>query len=333
MAAGGLGPELAEDHSTSMLIAAAGWRGVHAIDAIATGDGPQNFADMATQEFQWSRSLMNLMLQYTPHYLGKMPMGRRVYFIFCQLWYPLFAISSLMIFLAPLIALWTDTAFAPVTFVDFVKHFGPNAVVLVMIVYLMRSFGFARPYNAKIVSWEGSLFMLYARWPWALWGMLTGIRDQFSNVQTEFRVTPKGDGPRSLLPTRVILPYAFLAAISAAAVILVDNSKTSSGFLAFAALNAVAYTGLTLTILVMHLRENAVQFSLFSGKFWSQWSVAACLCVLSVLAVAERGLEGVHSIQAGAQPLSLVRVVYPAYGAGRGGNGDHMFSFDPSWEN
>nr|WP_254679753.1 glycosyltransferase [Celeribacter baekdonensis] len=35
MEAGGLGPELAEDHSTTMLMAVAGWRGVHAMDAIA----------------------------------------------------------------------------------------------------------------------------------------------------------------------------------------------------------------------------------------------------------------------------------------------------------
>ena len=33
-----------------------GWRGVHALDAIAHGDGPRTFADLVTQEFQWSRS-------------------------------------------------------------------------------------------------------------------------------------------------------------------------------------------------------------------------------------------------------------------------------------
>ena len=38
-AVGGLGPDLAEDHSTTMILNAGGWRGVHAIDAIAIGDG------------------------------------------------------------------------------------------------------------------------------------------------------------------------------------------------------------------------------------------------------------------------------------------------------
>ena len=42
-------------HSTSLLLNAAGWRGIHAIDAIAYGDGPRTFADCVTQEFQWAR--------------------------------------------------------------------------------------------------------------------------------------------------------------------------------------------------------------------------------------------------------------------------------------
>ena len=33
---------LAEDHSTTLMMNAGGWRGVHALDAIAHGDGPQN---------------------------------------------------------------------------------------------------------------------------------------------------------------------------------------------------------------------------------------------------------------------------------------------------
>ena len=41
---GGLGPELAEDFSTTVLMNAGGWRGAFAIDAIAHGDGPISVA-------------------------------------------------------------------------------------------------------------------------------------------------------------------------------------------------------------------------------------------------------------------------------------------------
>src|SRR5205085_7524266 len=54
---GGLGPELAEDHSTTLLFNANGWKGVHSLDAEAIGEGPETFADFVTQEFQWAKSL------------------------------------------------------------------------------------------------------------------------------------------------------------------------------------------------------------------------------------------------------------------------------------
>src|SRR5215813_4545837 len=66
---GGVGPELAEDHSTTLMMNAHGWRGVHAFNAVAHGDGPTTFADLITQEFQWSRSLVTILLQYSPIYL------------------------------------------------------------------------------------------------------------------------------------------------------------------------------------------------------------------------------------------------------------------------
>ncbi|MGO8264105.1 glycosyltransferase, partial [Rhizobium ruizarguesonis] len=59
---GGIGPELAEDHSTTLMMNAGGWRGVHELDAIAHGDGTRTFSDLVTQEFQWSRSLVMLLL-------------------------------------------------------------------------------------------------------------------------------------------------------------------------------------------------------------------------------------------------------------------------------
>jgi cellulose synthase/poly-beta-1,6-N-acetylglucosamine synthase-like glycosyltransferase len=68
---GGLGPELAEDHSTTLMMNAYDWRGVHALDAIAHGDGPRTFADLATQEFQWSRSVVMILLQYSSNLIPR----------------------------------------------------------------------------------------------------------------------------------------------------------------------------------------------------------------------------------------------------------------------
>jgi len=86
---GGLGPELAEDHSTTLLFNVHGWRGVFAFRAFAHGDGAECLADSVTQEFQWSRSLTKLLLTLTPRYWKFLPWRLKVQFFFAQLWYPL----------------------------------------------------------------------------------------------------------------------------------------------------------------------------------------------------------------------------------------------------
>ena len=86
---GGLGPELAEDHTTTLMFNCHGWRGVHAMDAIAHGDGPPTFADCLTQEFQWSRSLMIVLLTILPRYWSRLSYRKRFQFLFSELWYPL----------------------------------------------------------------------------------------------------------------------------------------------------------------------------------------------------------------------------------------------------
>jgi cellulose synthase/poly-beta-1,6-N-acetylglucosamine synthase-like glycosyltransferase len=98
---GGLGPKLAEDHSTSLMMNAHGWRGVHAFNAIAHGDGASTFPDLITQEFQWSRSLLTILLQHTGTYLSRLPLALKFQFLFCQLWYSLFSLFMLLTFIMP----------------------------------------------------------------------------------------------------------------------------------------------------------------------------------------------------------------------------------------
>jgi hypothetical protein len=52
------------------------------------------------------------------------------------------------------------------------------------------------------------------------------------------------------------------------------------------------------------------------------------LCVAFV--VRTHALEGIHALESGS-PLQLVRVVYPAFGAGKGGDGDLIFTLMPRW--
>jgi len=252
---GGLGPELAEDHSTSLFMNAHGWRGVHALDAIAHGDGPNTFADMVTQEFQWSRSLVMLLLQYTPGLLKGLPLRLRFQFLFCQLWYPLLSLATLTAFLIAPVALMLDINMAGVTYPEFVLYgIGPE-LVLTFLMLSISNHGWMRPVDAKVLSWEGTLYLL-ARWPWILLGTLAAVRDWWTGTTVDFRVTPKGTDSAGPLPLRVIIPYVLLAVGSGLPALVVGDIQTAPGFYIIALMNSVFYTVLTVAILVKHAEEN-----------------------------------------------------------------------------
>jgi cellulose synthase/poly-beta-1,6-N-acetylglucosamine synthase-like glycosyltransferase len=329
--AGGLGPELAEDHSTSMLLVAAGWRGVHAIDAIAHGDGPQTFADMITQEFQWSRSLITILLEYSPSYLPKMSPGRRFEFIFCQLWYPLFATFSLIMFFMPIVALMSGKVFANVTFPDFVIHYSPNALLLILLVILLNRFGLSRPVNAKPISWEGTLFLYFARWPWVVAGSVGAICNHITRSFVDFRVTPKGRNPKAMLPLRISGPYLFLSIVSAIPVFTINNANSAVGFYWFASLNAVLYAILAVVILLKHLFENGLWQAGHTRGILAQSALVSAFLAVAISSMFSHGLEALSGLQRGIEPFQLVRTTYVVSGAGAGGEGGRTYHFDPGW--
>lgn len=294
-AIGGLGPELAEDHSTTLLMNAGGWKGVHALNAIASGDGPATFADLAVQEFQWSRSLMTLLLQYTPSYLSSLPMRLKAQFLFCQLWYPLFGFFMLLMFLLPLMALGLDRNMVGVTYPEFIIRFSTPSFVLIALAAWWRRNGLLRPYDARVFSWEGMLF-LYARWPWALWGVIAAVFDTIRGVPVSFKVTPKG-GARSQLPLSVVMPYVALTFTSALPVIFLNSVHVAKGFFLFALANALIYAVVLAVILLQDCRENGRPLGIRNAA--ALFSAAA----ITVWAMATHGAEGFSVLAIGADDL------------------------------
>ncbi|MNU71391.1 Cellulose synthase catalytic subunit [UDP-forming] [compost metagenome] len=311
---GGLGPELAEDHSTTLMMNAGGWRGVHAVDAIAHGDGPATFADLAVQEFQWSRSLTSLLLQYSPHLIGRLPSRLRFQFVFSQLWYPLFSLFMAVMFAMPLLSLATGRAFAEVSYAQFLQHFMPLSIVLVGLAFFWRSTGLYRPCGAKLFGWEGMLFLL-VRWPWSLAGTLMAVRDTLSSRFVDFRITPKGEQSR-MLPTRIILPYLALAACSAAAMVGAPEVNETRGFYIFAAINTLAYATVATLIAFRHGRENGM-LTVARAKGITMASLCAVAAVL--VGGGQLGQHAVGSVEAlsyGQNIVSFSETRFTVAGAG-----------------
>ena len=326
---GGLGPELAEDHSTTLMMNAHGWRGVHAIDAIAHGEGPRSFSDLITQEFQWSRSLVMVLLQYTPRYLSGLPGRLKFQFVFSQLWYPLFAFFMAVMFLMPIYALVTGQVFVDVTYPEFLLHFAPQSILLQVLAFRWRATGSYRPFNAPVLSWE-SIFFQFARWPWALAGTLAALRDWITGSVVDFRITPKGRSEVDPLPVRVWAPYALLSMASALPVVLINTANETRGFYVFALMNAVLYAALLMIILVQHARENAVRSASMAYRAALATSFAAIVAV-TCIGTARNGMEGAATLAWGTGPVSLFKETYSIAGAGLGEGAIRRIHFEPRW--
>jgi len=315
---GGLGPELAEDHSTTLMMNAGGWRGVHAVDAIAHGDGPQTFADLAVQEFQWSRSLVTILLQYSRPLVARLPAKLKFQFLFSQLWYPLFSLFMLLSFVLPLVPLIDGRPLVAVTYPEFLVHFMPVSLVLIGLALFWRATGTYRPQDAKIFGWEGIVFVLL-RWPWSLAGSLAAVRDAATRSFVDFRITPKGGQEARLLPVRLIVPYVVLAACSAGAMVVAPTESQARGFYVFVWLNVVLYACGGALVVFRHARENGWIAVPRNAGFGA--TMAASVLALGI-GNTELGRNGVGALEAlgnGQSLISFTRSEFTVAGAGFGG--------------
>lgn len=319
---GGIGPELAEDFSTSFLLHAHGWKGVFALDAIANGEGPETFADAMTQELQWSRSLTLFLLRYTgPHWVN-LQMSERIKLAYAQLWYPLFALQMVIGFVFPIVALVTGTPWVHVNLAQYLIYAATPGLVLISMVLWLRSKGWLRPRLAPVVSWEAYLFQL-ARWPWVVLGVGQAVAGRLLHREFNFKVTPKGTGSRPL-PLRATAPYLVLSLVPSAAAALLPFSD-AEGYRLLVLANAVLYGVVAVSVSLLHWSENGLARGVRTGLLLSGsvvlvslagllWHFETVSIVLSAPAIREALTEGRGPALFGAAlgALLLMRVVLPA---------------------
>lgn len=293
---GGLGPELAEDFSTTYLLNSAGWHGAFAIDAEAHGDGPLTFADMITQEYQWSRSLTTMLLGLLPRHLRRLPLLLRLRFFYALAYYPLLGLMITAGLTLPPIAVITGLPWMNVNYFDFLIHFWSMPIWLLLTLYLMRRRGMLRPRTAPLISWETWLFAL-ARWPFVILGLFGAVAQKLRPRPVTFKVTPKdGGGPRQL-PARLTLPFVALAASLSSIALLGELTSPSAGYVFLCLLAATTYAAVALVIPLLHVREAAratgVRFTHALPTVW----LPLALALLASL------------------PVATAIVLFPAYAA------------------
>lgn len=279
---GGIGPELAEDFTTTLMMSSHGWHGVFALDAEAHGEGPQCLEDCVIQEFQWSRSMMNILLGISGGYWTGLSIRAKLRLGFCQVWYPLFALLMLLSVAMPLGAVMTHTPLMRVGLGDFYRHAGPAMLALLATMLWLRTLDVLRPRTAKAVSWEMVLFQL-VRWPWALLGCMHAIGGRIAGREFAFKVTPKGRTGMLPLPGKVLAPYLVLAAISAAPTLLDLDAGAASGYKTLALINAALYLLAAIAIVELHVREHPVGMRLAVLRSIAPKALATAGCAALLL--------------------------------------------------
>ena len=253
---GGIGPDLAEDFSTTFLLNAAGWHGAFAINAEAHGDGPNTFAAMTVQEFQWSRSLTTILLGLVPRNLRRLPWILRFRFLYALSYYFLLVSTTVAgLALAP-VAASTGLPWINVNYLGFLAHWWSISIWLILITALLRRRVLLRPAWAPLVSWENWLYSL-TRWPFVALGIGAALVGIFRKRPVSFKVTPKHADGLEPLPTRLVAPFAVISVLSASSALVGERFAGAAGYVFLSALAGLVYAIVAILVPVRHVAEAA----------------------------------------------------------------------------
>ncbi len=203
-------------------------------------------------------------------------------------------------------------------------------IVLTLIAFQIRRDGFFRPHRAPVLSWEKALF-LPLQWPWVFWGCAMAVRDSLTGTFVDFRITPKGSAAARALPFKVLAVYTLLALGATLPVLFSEDLGNARGFLLLALLNAVLYAAVVIVIVVRHFIDTgALRVQSVVTSLW-QASAAVVVAGTVVAGFSWRGVESLHALAFGLEPLRLVRAEYGLAGAGYGAKDRIYFVWDPGW--
>lgn len=288
---GGIGPELAEDFSTSFLLTSAGWRSAFVDTAEAHGEGPITFAAMVTQEFQWARSLMTLSIDLVPRHLRRLPWALRARFLFALSYYPLLSMATLGGLALPAVAAVDGTPWVEVHYGRFLAQWLAMDACLLTLVFFLRSRGMLRPTQVPLLSWEGWLYAM-ARWPYIAWGVAAAVVQKVRPTPVVFRVTPKSSQGLTPLTVGATAPYCVIALVMASASLVGQTRTDAVGYVFLCTLAAVGYSLVALAVPLLHAREAAASSTTGMWAAVRDAAGGAVMCAAAVVLVTVGAVAG-----------------------------------------
>jgi cellulose synthase (UDP-forming) len=248
---GGFQPTRAEDHLDTIVLAAAGYRGVYVPEIIARGDGPADFGTYLGQQFAWAYSMVQIFLRHTPRLMRRYTPAQTLQFMMAQSWYLLWSLSLATLWVLPIVALLSDYRIARTSLGEFLVYNLPVVLTSSLMWWWTRRW-FQPPGIG--LTWR-ALVLEVARWPVVLWAAANVLL----RIKRPYMITPKGTRADKPAPGRRVYGlYAVLAAVSLCAVDLSDiavRARSTQGYVVLVLFNTLMLLVLLVTTLSLELRD------------------------------------------------------------------------------
>jgi cellulose synthase (UDP-forming) len=250
-AIGGFQPTRAEDHLDTIVLAAAGYRGVYVPEVIARGDGPADFGTYLGQQFAWAYSMVQIFMRHTPRLVRRYTPAQALQFLMAQSWYLLWSLSLATLWVLPIVALLSDHPIAHVSLGEFLVYNLPVVLTSSLMWWWTRRW--FQPAGIGL-SWR-ALVLEVARWPIVLWA----VANVLLRIERPYMITPKGKRHGKPAPGRRLYGlYALLAVVGLCTVDLSDIETPAGGthgYLVLVLFNTLMLLVLLVTSMSLELRD------------------------------------------------------------------------------
>jgi cellulose synthase (UDP-forming) len=235
---GGFQPTRAEDHLDTVFLAAKGHKGVFLPEVIAVGDGPENFETYIGQQFAWAFSMIQVLFTYTARCIKHYTPRQALQFLFVQTWYTFWSTSMFLLFMLPILALFTNSSIAHENYWLFLQHFSLLTIIALMI--WIWSHVWHLPQKISL-SWRG-IVLHVARWPI----VLSALVHVLLKVEKPYMITVKGlqHGAKRPFSLAAHIPYFILMSLALIACwfyLVVYDQSAAQGNLLFALQGAIIF--------------------------------------------------------------------------------------------
>jgi cellulose synthase (UDP-forming) len=272
---GGFQPTRAEDHLDTVVLAAAGYKGVYVPDIIAEGHGPEDLGTYLGQQFAWAYSMAQILRFHTPKLLRHYTLRQSVQFLIAQSWYTLWSLSIFVLWLLPIAALHADQPITTMPVGEFLAYYLATVVTSTLMWWASRHW--FRPQQIRL-TWRG-IVLETARWPIVLWAVINVLL----GIRRPYMITPKGlkantvsNGARiygivwGLLALGLSAVFAFHVAI---------GSGHAQGYLALVLLNSAFVLSFLLVAIAAEMHALRLRLGL-RAALRVRWGTLVTLAVM-----------------------------------------------------